>query len=73
MFQIHFHDRPMADYRSAFATPAENAMAKSVHRGMLDRGFILSPRCSGFLSSVMTAAEITSLGDAFADTLRAAE
>ena len=71
MFQIHFHDRPMTDYRDAFATTAENAMAKAVHRGMLDRGFILSPRCSGFLSSVMTEAEITNLGEAFTDTLRA--
>ena len=73
MFQIHFHDRPMADYRSAFATPTENAMAKAVHRDMLDRGFILSPRCSGFLSSVMTESEITTLGEALADTLRTAE
>ncbi|MDE0807854.1 MAG: aspartate aminotransferase family protein [Alphaproteobacteria bacterium] len=70
MFQIHFHDREMTDYRGAFATPAENALAKSTHRCMLDRGFILSPRCSGFLSSVMTDAEIEGLVDAFADTLR---
>jgi len=37
---------------------------------MLDRGYILSPRCSGFLSSVMTDGEIDGLGQAFADTLR---
>jgi glutamate-1-semialdehyde 2,1-aminomutase len=71
MFQIHFHDREMTDYRGAFATPAENGLAKSIHRCMLDRGFILSPRCSGFLSSVMTDEEIEGLVDAFADTLRA--
>ncbi len=70
MFQVHFHDRPMNDYRSAFAKPAEHALAKSVHRGMLDRGYILSPRCSGFLSSVMTDAEIDGMAGAFAETLR---
>ncbi|MBL6597291.1 MAG: aspartate aminotransferase family protein [Alphaproteobacteria bacterium] len=70
MFQIHFHDRPMTDYRSAFTAPAEAALAKRVHRGMLDRGYIFSPRCSGFLSSVMTDAEIDGLAQAFADTLR---
>ncbi|MDA0813000.1 MAG: aspartate aminotransferase family protein [Verrucomicrobia bacterium] len=73
MFQIHFHDRPMTDYRSAYLTTAEKAMAKVVHRGMLDRGFILSPRCSGFLSTVMTSAEITDLAAAFAMTLEVAQ
>jgi glutamate-1-semialdehyde 2,1-aminomutase len=70
MFQIHFNDRPLVDYRSAFSTSMESALAKKVHRAMLDRGFILSPRCSGFLSSVMTETEITDLGQAFADTLQ---
>ncbi|MDG2285352.1 MAG: hypothetical protein P8N43_07465, partial [Alphaproteobacteria bacterium] len=56
--------------RSAFSPSAEATLAKKVHRRMLDRGFILSPRCSGFLSSVMTEPEITGLGQAFADTLQ---
>ncbi len=70
MFQIHFHDRPMSDYRSAFAKAGEHALAKSVHRAMLDRGYILSPRCSGFLSTVMTDAEIDGMAGAFEETLR---
>jgi glutamate-1-semialdehyde 2,1-aminomutase len=72
MFQLHFHDRPLIDYRSAYARPEEAALAKTVHRGMLDRGFILSPRCSAFLSTVMTETEIADMGEALAETLAAA-
>jgi glutamate-1-semialdehyde 2,1-aminomutase len=72
MFQLHFHDRAISDYRSAYQRPEEAALSKTVHRGMLDRGFILSPRCSGFLSTVNTEAEIDAMADTFAETLRTA-
>jgi len=72
MFQIHFNDRALTDFRTAFQTAEESALAKAVHRGMLDRGFILSPRCSGFLSTVNTPEEMTAMGDALAEVLSAA-
>jgi glutamate-1-semialdehyde 2,1-aminomutase len=70
MFQIHFNDRSLTDFRTAFRTEEENAISKHVHRGMLDRGFILSPRCSGFLSTVNTEQEIDDLGIALTETLQ---
>ncbi len=71
MFQLHFHTRPLIDYRSAYKTPEEEKISKFVHREMLDYGFILSPRCSGFLSTVNTKEELKSMAKALAKTLKA--
>tara|TARA_Y100000588_G_C13564572_1_gene631892 strand:- start:328 stop:552 length:225 start_codon:yes stop_codon:yes gene_type:complete len=70
MFQIHFNDRSLTDFRTAFRTEEENAISKQVHRGLLDRGFILSPRCSGFLSTANTEQEIDDLEIALTETLQ---
>ena len=51
-------------------TEEENAISKQVHRGLLDRGFILSPRCSGFLSTANTEQEIDDLEIALTETLQ---
>ena len=70
MFQLHLHDRPLTDYRSAYPQGDEAAAAKALHRAMLDRGVIFSPRGSGFLSTVNTGAEIDEVGEKLADALR---
>ena len=69
MYQIHFHERELIDYRTAYQSAEESKMTRKVHREMLDKGFILSPRCSGFLSTVSTEAEVEEMADAFEDTL----
>ena len=69
MYQIHFHERELIDYRTAYQSTEESKMTRKVHREMLDRGFILSPRCSGFLSTVSTESEVEEMADAFEDTL----
>ncbi len=69
MFQIHFHQRQLIDYRSAYQSKEELEISRKVHRAMLDKGYILSPRCSGFLSTVNTEDEIDSMTEAFQATL----
>jgi len=58
IFKIHTHDRPVNDYRSAWSTPAENADLDALQRGLLRRGFLISTKGNGFLSTAMTAAEL---------------
>lgn len=69
MYQIHFHERELIDYRTAYQTTKESNIAHKVHRGMLDKGYILSPRCSGFLSTISTEDEIEQMAAAFENTL----
>ena len=69
MYQIHFHERELIDYRTAYQSTEESKMTRKVHREMQDKGFILSPRCSGFLSTVSTEGEVEEMADAFEDTL----
>ncbi|HEX9523003.1 MAG TPA: aspartate aminotransferase family protein [Reyranella sp.] len=58
IFKIHTHDRPVNDYRSAWSTPAETADLDALQRGLLRRGFLISTKGNGFLSTAMTAAEL---------------
>ncbi len=58
IFKIHTHDRPVNDYRSAWSTAEENADLETLQRGLLQRGFLISTKGNGFLSTAMTAAQL---------------
>lgn len=73
MFQIHATTRPITDYRSARATPAETAVIRRIQKDMLTRGFILSGKASGFISTAMSENDIDAFSAALADSLRLAK
>ncbi len=67
MFQIHMTRREITDHRSALQTPAEARAIRRLQRSLLDRGFIISPKGHGFLSTPMTEADIDGLAEATAE------
>ncbi|SJZ30829.1 glutamate-1-semialdehyde 2,1-aminomutase [Enhydrobacter aerosaccus] len=70
IFKIHTHSRPVNDYRSAWSTPEELADLAALQAGLLRRGFLISTKGNGFLSTVMTEAELDSFVDAVEGELR---
>ncbi len=66
MFQLHLHRRPVTDYRSAYHRPDESRAVAKLHRNMLKQGIILSPRCTGFLSTPMTEQDLDAMAAALA-------
>ncbi len=65
MFLLHPHTRPVTDYRATYRRPDDALALKALHRALLQAGYILSPTGAGFLSSVMTEADL----DGFAAAL----
>ncbi len=58
LFRLHLGTKQVVDYRSAYADEQTAENLRSIHRGMLDEGIILTPNCSGALSTPMTAQEV---------------
>ena len=70
MFLIHLHQRPITDYRSAYRRPEEAAGLRTLHGALLKAGHIISSTGAGFLSSVMTEADLDQFGEALTDSLK---
>jgi glutamate-1-semialdehyde 2,1-aminomutase len=66
IFHLHLHSRPISDYRSSYAEPAEAAALRLLQQRLLRRGYLISPTGGGFLPTVMTKEII----DGFASALR---
>ncbi|PSC02893.1 glutamate-1-semialdehyde 2,1-aminomutase [Alsobacter soli] len=64
MFMIFGHKRPIVDYRSAYASPAEAKCIKALQRGLTEEGFHIAGTGKGFLSTPMTEADIESFMEA---------
>ena len=56
--KIHFTDRPVRDYRSAYAGPDETARMARFNRGLLDRGVLAAGYGLIALSTPMTDGDI---------------
>jgi glutamate-1-semialdehyde 2,1-aminomutase len=52
IFHLHMHERPIHDYRSAYAAPAEVRVLSQLQQHMLRRGCLISPARRGFISTV---------------------
>lgn len=59
LFSIHFHDRPLSNYRSGVPTRAEQALATAFYAELLNNGIFMSSTLAGALSTPMTDVEIT--------------
>ena len=62
LFRLHLGARPVVDYRSARPLPAENRALAAIHAAMLGDGVLMTPNCSGALSTPMTEAETARIG-----------
>ncbi|XOV88543.1 MAG: hypothetical protein ACFHX7_01360 [Pseudomonadota bacterium] len=69
MFSSHPHTRPMENDRDYYRNEAESDFASRLHRAMLERGVIIAPTCTGFMSTVMGDTEAGLFPDAVASAL----
>lgn len=63
LFRLHLGTREVTDYRSAYANVETTNLIRRVHLAMLDENVLLTPNCSGALSTPMTETEVISIAD----------
>jgi glutamate-1-semialdehyde 2,1-aminomutase len=63
LFRLHLGARPVTDYRSARPTPEEAAVLPRIHAALLAAGVLMTPNCSGALSTPMGEAEASLIAD----------
>lgn len=73
LFRLHPMRTPITDYRSAFVSAAQKQALATIHRGLFERGFLLTPNCSGALSTPMTESDISALSEAIVDATQDAQ
>lgn len=67
LFRLHLTAAPIRDYRSSYPTAQAKRAIAAIHLAMLDRGILLTPNCSGALSTPMGAAEIDLIATTLAE------
>ena len=67
LFRLHLTRKPITGYRSCFPSPSQKQALAAIHFALLERGFLLTPNCSGALSTPTTANEIEAVGAALAE------
>ena len=67
LFRLHLTTAPIRDYRSSYPDAAAKKALPAIHLGMLARGILLTPNCSGSLSTPMGAAEIDLIASALVE------
>ena len=63
LFRLHLTAAPIRDYRSSYPDVVAKKALAAIHLAMLDAGILLTPNCSGALSTPMAAAEIALLAN----------
>ncbi|PZQ57270.1 MAG: aspartate aminotransferase family protein [Phenylobacterium zucineum] len=58
LLRVHFKAGPVVDYRSAYATPREAAIARAFHRGLINRGVLAGANGLMSLSTAMQPADV---------------
>jgi glutamate-1-semialdehyde 2,1-aminomutase len=61
LLQIHFADRPVRDYRSAYLTAPETRRQSAFHRALLNRGVLAAGNGLMALSTPMTDADVETI------------
>jgi glutamate-1-semialdehyde 2,1-aminomutase len=67
LFRLHLRTTPIIDYRSSYPTAAEKQALTRIHLGLLERGYLLTPNCSGALSTPMTESHTRDLATAIVE------
>jgi glutamate-1-semialdehyde 2,1-aminomutase len=73
IFKIHMHTRPIIDHRSHYASQTESDRLGAMQIELLKRGYLISAKGYGFISTPMTDADIdgfVSAADEAVATLR---
>ena len=68
-FRIHLTDAPITGYRSAFPSDETKHRVATLHRTLLEQGFLVTPNVSGTLSTPMTDADIDTFVQAVGEIL----
>jgi glutamate-1-semialdehyde 2,1-aminomutase len=69
LFRLHLKLGRISNYRNAHPSVAQRAALKAVHLGVLERGFLLTPNCSGALSTPMSRTDMHDLATAIVEAL----
>lgn len=70
LFRVHPMRTTITDYRSCFPSPAGRQAIQVIQRCLFERGFLLTPNCSGALSTPMTEQDLRDLAEAIVETVR---
>lgn len=70
LFRLHIGSGKVTDYRSAYANAETNQRVRRIHLALLDENVLLTPNCSGALSTPMTEADVLSLADKLVQVVR---
>ena len=69
LFRLHPSTAAITDYRSCFQTAVQKTAISAIQFGLLERGYLLTPNCSGALSTPMTDADIRDLTAAIVEAV----
>jgi glutamate-1-semialdehyde 2,1-aminomutase len=61
LFRLHLTERAVRDYRSSYPNDLARQTVGEIQRDLVDRGILLTPNCSGALSTPMTESHIDQL------------
>jgi glutamate-1-semialdehyde 2,1-aminomutase len=67
LFRVHVDKTIVSDYRSAYSSARASAAMTRIHQALLADGILLTPNCSGALSTPMTEKEVSWLAQSMAD------
>lgn len=63
LFRLHLASTNVTGYRTAYTGPEKAQLIRRIHLAMLGEGILLTPNCSGALSTPMTETEVSLLAD----------
>ena len=69
LFRLHPKRTPISDYRSCFPSSAEKQAVARIQFALLERGFLLTPNCSGALSTPMSETHVEDLAAAIVEAV----
>jgi glutamate-1-semialdehyde 2,1-aminomutase len=64
LFRLHLTAAPIRDYRSSYPGAAAKKKLAAIHLAMLEAGILLTPNCSGALSTPMGTDELALIANA---------
>ncbi|MER8703155.1 aminotransferase class III-fold pyridoxal phosphate-dependent enzyme [Mesorhizobium sp. M1273] len=69
LFRLHLKTEVIRNYRTSFPSPVQKTALAKVHLAMLERGFLMTPNCSGALSTPMSKPDVQDLASALVDAI----
>jgi glutamate-1-semialdehyde 2,1-aminomutase len=69
LFRLHLKNTPVTGYRNSFASPQEKQRLARIHLLLLESGYLLTPNCSGALSTPMSEDDLPALASALAEAV----